>query len=265
MNIDINSVIIAAVVIAVIAILVGLLLGKASEIFKVEVDEKQIAVRECLPGNNCGACGFPGCDGLAAAIAKGDAPTNACPVGGDAVAEKIAGIMGGEAGKSEKMVACVKCKGDCEKAIDVYEYVGPKTCNFATNSPNNGPKGCNFGCLGYGECKAVCEFDAISIVDGIAVIDRDKCKACGKCIAACPRHIISMVPYSKEHIIMCNSKDKGLDVKKVCAAGCIGCTMCARNCPQNAIDMVGNLPVIDYEKCDSCGTCASKCPAKTIS
>jgi Na+-translocating ferredoxin:NAD+ oxidoreductase RNF subunit RnfB len=262
---NLTSVIIAALVIGVIAILVGILLGKASEIFKVETDEKAIQVRECLPGNNCGACGFPGCDGLASAIAKGEAAMNACPVGGAAVAEKIAAIMGGEAGEAVRLTACVKCKGDCDKAKDVYRYVGPESCRIASNSPNGGPKGCTFGCLGYGECKAVCEFGAIRIQDGIAVIDKEKCKACGKCVAACPRHIISMVPYEKEHVIMCNSKERGLDVKAVCQAGCIGCTLCVRSCPAEAISMEGHLPVIDYEKCTNCGACKAKCPMKTIS
>lgn len=265
MEISITSVIIAAVIIGIIAILVGLLLGKASEIFKVEVDEKEIAVRECLPGNNCGACGFPGCDGMAAAIAKGEAPVNGCPVGGEDVAKRIADIMGGEAGEMVKMVAVVKCKGDCDKAVDLYDYVGPESCKIAGNTPNGGPKGCIYGCLGYGECKNACEFGAINVIDGIAVIDKDKCKACGKCVAACPRNIIQLVPYEKEHIIMCNSKDRGLDVKNVCKAGCIGCTMCARNCPAEAIVMQGNLPVIDYDKCTNCGACEKKCPMKTIS
>lgn len=260
-----TSVIIAAVVIGIIAILVGILLGKASEIFRIEVDEKEIKVRECLPGNNCGACGFPGCDGLAAAIARGEAPVNACPVGGTETAEKVAEIVGGSAAETVRMVACVKCKGDCDKAADVYQYVGPESCRIASNTPNGGPKGCTYGCLGYGECKAACEFGAINIIDGIAVIDKNKCKACGKCITACPRNIISMVPYDQKHIVLCNSGDRGLDVKNVCKAGCIGCTLCARNCEAEAITMEGNLPVIDYEKCTNCGDCSAKCPMKTIS
>ena len=262
---DYTEILVAAGVIGGVAILVGVLLGKAGEIFKVETNEKETAVREALPGNNCGACGFPGCDGLAHAIAEGTAPVNACPVGGASVAEKISAIVGGEAGETVRKVAVVKCQGNCEKAKDVYNYVGPKVCSIAVNTPNGGPKGCTFGCLGYGECKSVCEFGAIEIVDGIAVIDKEKCVACGKCAAVCPRHIISMVPYNKTHVIMCNSKDRGLDVKNVCSAGCIGCTLCVKACPKEAISMDGNLPVIDYDKCVNCGLCEKKCPAKVIS
>lgn len=76
---DMNSIIIAAVVIAAVGIIVGVGLGLFGAKFKVEVDEKEAAVREELPGNNCGGCGYPGCDGLAKAIAEGKAPVNACP------------------------------------------------------------------------------------------------------------------------------------------------------------------------------------------
>ena len=67
-----TGILIAVAVVAGVGIVIGILLGVAGEKFKVEVDEKEIAVRELLPGNNCGGCGYPGCDGLAAAIAKGE-------------------------------------------------------------------------------------------------------------------------------------------------------------------------------------------------
>jgi Na+-translocating ferredoxin:NAD+ oxidoreductase RNF subunit RnfB len=262
---DVTGTLVAAGVIGGVGILVGLLLGKASRVFRVEENETEQAVREVLPGNNCGACGYPGCDGLAKAIAEGQAPTNACPVGGPAVAEKVAAILGGGSEQpTERNVAFVHCKGDCDKAKDVYQYVGPEVCSIAVNTPNGGPKACTYGCLGYGECKSVCEFDAISMVDGIAVVDPEKCVACGKCVATCPRHLISLVPAGKTHHISCSSHDKGLDVKKACTVGCLGCTLCVKQCPKDAIEMNNNLPVIDYEKCVNCGACAAKCPAKSI-
>ena len=263
---DITGILIAAGVIGGVGILVGVLLGRASRVFHVEENETEIAVREALPGNNCGGCGFPGCDGLAKAIAEGKAPVNACPVGGPAVAEKIAEILGGaEDQPTEQMRAFVHCKGDCDKVRDVYEYVGPRTCSIAVNTPNGGPKACKYGCLGFGECASVCDFGAISLIDGIAVVDPDKCVACGLCVKACPRGLISLVPKGKDHHISCSSKDKGLDVKKVCSAGCLACTMCVKQCPVEAIHMEGNQPVIDYSKCVNCGACAVKCPVKCIS
>ncbi len=260
---DVMSIVIAAVVIGAVGILAAVLLGIASEKFKVEVDEKEVAVREALPGNNCGGCGFPGCDGLAAAIAKGEARPDACPVGGEEVANAIAAIVGGEV-SAVKQVAFVKCAGNCEKAKDAYEYVGPQDCKIASNTPGAGPKACSYGCMGYGSCVKACQFGAISIVDGIAVVDKDKCKSCGMCVAACPRNIIEMVPYDAGAMVQCNSKDFGKDVKAACSVGCIGCGICSKNCPEGAIAVEGFLAKVDYSKCTGCGTCKEKCPVKVI-
>ncbi len=260
---DVMSIVIAAVVIGAVGILAAVLLGIASEKFKVEVDEKEIAVREALPGNNCGGCGFPGCDGLAAAIAKGEARPDACPVGGEEVANAIAAIVGGDV-SAVKQVAFVKCAGNCEKAKDAYEYVGPQDCRIASNSPGAGPKACAYGCMGYGSCVKACQFGAINIVDGIAVVDKDKCKSCGMCVAACPRNIIEMVPYDAGAMVQCNSRDFGKDVKAACSVGCIGCGICSKNCPEGAIAVEGFLAKVDYSKCTGCGTCKEKCPVKVI-
>ena len=119
---SVTGIILAAAVVGGTGLVISILLGIASEKFKVPVDEKEIAVRECLPGNNCGGCGFAGCDALAKAIAQGEAPVSACPVGGPAVAAKIGEIMGVETGDMEKMVAFVKCAGTCEKASSKYKY-----------------------------------------------------------------------------------------------------------------------------------------------
>ena len=146
----ITGIVIAAVLVGGVGLFIGLFLGVAGKKFAVEVDEKEIKVREELPGNNCGGCGYPGCDGLAAAIAKGEAPVNACPVGGAAVAAKVAAIMGQEAGEAVRMTAFVKCAGDCERAAQSYEYSGVKDCKMAAMMQNGGSKACSYGCLGYG-------------------------------------------------------------------------------------------------------------------
>ncbi len=261
---SIMGIIIAAAVVGAVGLVIGVLLGVASEKFKVEVDEKEILVRNELPGNNCGGCGYPGCDGLAKAIAAGEAAVDACPVGGAPVGAKIAAIMGVEAGGAEKQVAFVKCKGTCDKTNMQYRYYGIDDCRKVSVVPGAGEKACAYGCMGYGTCVKACQFDAIHIVDGVAVVDKEKCVACGKCVAACPNHLIELVPYKAEHLVQCSSHDKGKDVKAKCENGCIGCTLCTKQCEVGAIHMENNLAVIDYSLCTNCGKCASKCPAKVI-
>ena len=109
-----------------------------------------------------------------------------------------------------------------------------------------------------------CPFDAIHIVDGVAVVDKEACKACGKCVAACPRKLIEIVPYDMKHLVKCNSKDKGKDVMKACKVGCIGCKMCEKACQFDAVKVLDNVAHIDSEKCTGCGACAAKCPKKVI-
>lgn len=240
---SISGIILAAVVVGGTGLVISILLGIASEKFKVPVDEKEVAVRECLPGNNCGGCGFAGCDALAKAIAAGEAPVGACPVGGQPVADKIASIMGVEAGAGEKQVAFVKCAGTCDKAKSKYKYAGNEDCVSAMSVPGGGPKACSFGCTGFGSCVKVCDFDAIHVINGVAVVDKEKCVACGKCVATCPKSLIELVPYAAPHKVQCNSKEFGKAVKEVCSAGCIGCKMCTRVCEADAIT-VENLSLI---------------------
>lgn len=258
------DIVLAALIVGGTGLLIGLVLGKAGKVFAVEEDEKEAAILEVLPGNNCGGCGYAGCSGLAAAIAKGEAPTGGCPVGGAPVAEKIAKIMGVESDEQVRMVARVKCVGVPEQAAQSYEYTGIKDCSIINIMQNQGPKSCVYGCLGYGTCVTACPFDAIHIVNGIAHVDRENCKACGKCIQVCPRNIIEMVPYDQRIFVACNSCDKGKDVMSVCKTGCIGCKMCEKVCESDAVKVVNNLAHIDPDKCTGCGKCAEKCPKKII-
>lgn len=256
-------IIITTVVIAVIGIVVGAGLVFTGKKFYVEVDERESAVREALPGNNCGACGYAGCDAMAAAIAKGEAPANGCPVGGAPVAKQVAAIMGVEAGATERKVAFVRCKGTCDVTRNQGNYVGIQDCRSAVLAGLNIPE-CGYGCLGLGSCATVCPQDAIRVVDGVAMVNRKKCVGCGLCVKACPKGLIELVPESKRVIVQCSNKDRGPMVKKVCSAGCIGCMLCTKQCEYNAIHVKDNLASVTYEACVQCGKCVEKCPVKVI-
>ena len=261
---SVTGIIIAAVIVGGTGLFIGVFLGVAGKKFAVEVDEREEAILGVLPGNNCGGCGYAGCSGLAAAIVKGEAEIGGCPVGGAPVAEKIGAILGVEAGAQERLVAFVKCAGTCDKAGKDYEYYGLNDCVMVNMMQAGGPKSCNYGCLGEGSCVKACPFDAIHVVDGVAVVDKEECKACGKCIAACPKKLIELVLYGQKHLVACSSHDKGKDVMKACSVGCIGCKMCEKVCESDAIKVEGNVAHIDPAKCTNCGKCAEKCPKKAI-
>lgn len=261
---SITGIIIAAVIVGGTGLFIGVFLGLSGKKFAVAIDEREEAVLEALPGNNCGACGYPGCSGLAAAIVAGEAEVGACPVGGAPVAERVGAIMGVSAGEQEHQVAFVKCGGTCEQAKEQYEYFGVKDCVMASMMQDGGPKGCSYGCLGFGTCVKACPFDAIHVKEGIAAVDKEKCRACKKCVAVCPKQLIEMVPYDQEYLVQCNSHDKGKMVRDVCQVGCIGCRICEKNCEVNAVTVTDNLAHIDPDKCVHCGICAEKCPRKII-
>lgn len=257
-----NAIITAVCVVGGCGLIFGILLSVASFVFHVEKDERAEKIAGILPGANCGACGYAGCGAYADAVVEG-APVNKCSVGKKAVADKIAGIMNVESADVEEMVAFVGCGGDCAHATNKYDYEGIESCEIAATLAG-GAKACPSGCLGLGTCVATCPFGAISVVDGVAVVDPKKCTACGKCMRACPKGIIKLVPKRKIPKIHCSNPELGRYVNRYCDVGCIGCKLCEKNCPFAAIEVVDNLPIVDLEKCKSCGICAKKCPRGVI-
>ena len=261
---DTQAIIFAIVSIGGLGIIFGAILGFASKIFAVDEDPRVGMVQECLPGANCGGCGYPGCGGLAAAIVAGKAPVNSCAPGGAKAAAAIAEVMGVVAEETEPMVAFVKCGGTCDKAQNKYEYDGIDDCIMASQIAGASSKACANGCMGLGSCVKACKFDAIKIENGVAVVNPDLCVACGKCVSTCPKKIIDLVPKKKKVKVQCSSKDMGKAVMSVCSAGCIGCKICEKTCKFDAIHVIDNIAVIDYDKCKNCGMCANKCPKKVI-
>ena len=259
-----SAIIIAVVVVTVVGIICAVMLAVASKVMYVPVDERVVKLSEALPGANCGGCGFPGCDGYAAALVEDpDLPLTLCAAGGAACAQAMAVILGKEAGEMVEKRALVQCKGDCNVTGNKMEYVGIPTCS-AAKTLFGAPGKCTHGCIGLGDCAAVCPNEAICIENGIAHVDTRICNGCGACSNVCPNHVISILPADVPVRVACSNKDKGPIARKACSAACIGCGMCMRKCPEQAITLVNNLAVIDYEKCTGCGTCKASCPTKAI-
>lgn len=254
----------AVLVLGVMGAAFAALLGFAAKIFAVETDPREEAVMEVLAGANCGGCGYPGCSGYAAAVARGEAPTDRCVAGGAETAKKVAEIMGVAGGGMEKMIAFVPCSGSADVAALKFEYTGPKTCQAAMGYGGQGTKVCSFSCIGYGDCVQACNFGAMHVENGVAKVDREKCVGCMACAEACPKHLIVKVPYSQHEIVACRSNDKGPAVTKACKVGCIGCMKCVKECPADAITVTNFLAHIDATKCVDCGHCAEICPRHII-
>lgn len=252
-------------IVTLLAAFLGIAIVVVFKFFSVDVNEDEAAIAEMLPGANCGGCGYSGCAAYAAAIASGeDQQLTRCVVGGADTSAEIAAYLGKSAGSFIPRTAIVRCQGDCSRSAPRYSYSGSSSCAVANNLAG-GPGSCSHGCMGLGDCQRACQYDAIVIKDGLAHIDPDKCVACGACVSACPRHLISVESkYSDLYLVRCQNPDPGKAVRQVCSIGCIGCRICEKNCPAQAIHMEGKLAVIDQDKCTHCGTCEAKCPSHAI-
>lgn len=250
-------------IVAVVGVLSGLLLTIADKYMAVPVDERVSNVRAELPGANCGACGFAGCDEYADKLVNQGVATNLCTPGGGDTALKISQLLGADFAEVIPMSAIVCCSGTIEHTEYVMDYQGPQTCE-ACNFSYQGRGSCSHACLGFGDCVAVCQYGALTIEHGVAKVDKGLCTGCGMCAKSCPNHLIQIVRADKEVYVGCSSTDKGAFTRKVCKAGCIGCKKCEKTCQFGAITITDNLASIDPEKCTNCGECVGVCPTKVI-
>ncbi len=258
-----TDILIPALCIGAVGLFFGALLAFASIVFRVDKDERIDKICELLPGANCGGCGYTGCSALAEAIVMNGESAIKCNLMTEEKDEIICALMGTKTSKIEKRTARLKCAGVSSACVNKYDFTGIDDCHAAFQL-NGGPKSCEFGCMGLGSCIQACDFDAISIKDGIASIDMSKCAGCARCVAACPKNIIELVPVSKKVYVACSSTDKGAVTKNYCSSGCIGCKICEKKCPFEAIKVENNLAKIDYDKCTSCGLCVEACPKKIL-
>jgi len=241
----------------------GFLLAIFSKLFYVKKAPKVDEIAELLPSANCGGCGYSGCAALAEAIAEGKAKPNSCRATSNENILKISRIIGVANEENVRYTAHVMCSGSSNKTKRKFIYDGIETC-IAASKIAGGDKMCSFGCLGFGTCVSACKFDAIHIINGVSVVDPEKCRACGMCVSSCPKNLIELIPYDSKHWVSCKSTENGAQTVKYCDVGCIGCKKCEKVCKTNAIKVENNIAKIDYSLCKNCGECLNVCPRKII-
>jgi Na+-translocating ferredoxin:NAD+ oxidoreductase subunit B len=257
------GILLPVLILGVLGLLFGISLAMASKRFHVEIDPRLEKINTLLPGANCGACGKPGCFGFAESLLSKEGDLEKCRVCGDTNKAAIATVLGKKLEKKTKLTARLHCNGG-KKVKDRFVYTQIQDC-VAANLVMKGQKECVYGCLGFGTCVRVCPFDAITMSkEGLPVVDDNKCRACNKCVIACPKKLFTLSAVQSLVTVACSSHDIGKEVRSVCPVGCISCKACEKACPFDAIHVIDNLARIDYVKCTSCGKCVSVCPTKTI-
>ena len=256
-------------VLAVMGIIFGLVLTIAAKKFEIKTDPNLDAIKNLLPGANCGACGFPGCSSLAEAIFTKDIPASKCLVAKNDAITAINDILGKKADIIIAKFPYLKCQHAPAKAEKTYKYNGLSDCSLVLTL-FKGNRICKYSCFGMGSCVKACPFQAISIAEnGFPQIDVNLCTGCGICVEACPQSILELSSENQTSHIKCNNLDRGKQALDVCETSCVSCGICIKKCPEEAISMKtyknsGTLPKIDETKCTQCNICIQVCPRKCI-
>jgi len=258
--------IIAGAVMLGLTVVFAGLLGVAKVKLHVDEDPRIGQVEEVLPAANCGGCGFAGCADFAKAVVEERAPCDGCPVGGSKVAEKIAKVLGVEVVNTYPYRPIIKCGAKRGDKLGVVEYDGVKSCVEA--NVVGVTQACIYGCLGFGDCVKACNFDALHMVDGLPVVDYDKCTGCGACSKACPRDLIEQIPFKQEQmlVVACSNKEPAKLVKQVCKVGCVGCKLCAKLFSDifKVEDNLASIMYDNYSGEEDLDKAIEKCPAKVM-
>ncbi len=258
-----NGIVFAIILVTLIGILGAVILVVAAKYMSVYEDPRIAEVTDVLAGANCGGCGYAGCADYAKAVVEEGIPCDKCAPGGAECAKAVAAIMGVDGGDVKAKRAYVGCQGTSENCKTKFDYAGVQTC-AAASKLYGGPKACQYACLGLGDCVKACQFGAISVKDGVASVDPDKCTGCGACKDACPKSVIFLSTMLNQPMVSCSNHEKGAVAMKECNTACIACGICERSCPEEAIKVVDMVARIDYDKCTGCGICVAKCPKKII-
>lgn len=264
-----TTVLFTILTLTIIGLVAAIVLYFVSKKFAVQEDERINLVEAVLPNTNCGGCGQPGCHAFAmAVVGASDLNELFCPVGGNDVMKKVAGVMGQQVQERDPYIAVVRCSGSFEYRKKTNIYDGAPTCAVAAQL-YSGDTGCAYGCLGLGDCAAVCDFDALFMDErtGLPVVVEDKCTACNLCVKECPKEILQLWPKGKKNqrvYVACLNEEKGSSARKECSIACSGCAKCVDACRYDAILMENNLAIIDPEKCKLCVECIDACDVHNI-
>lgn len=258
-----TEILLALGILSGIGVFFGIVLGIAAKKFHVEEDARVEQLRSCLGGANCGACGYAGCEAFAKALVEGKVSPSDCTAASSEGLKQMGEIMNVDVDDREPHVARVICQGSYSVSKRRYDYEGYSSCR-AVSQMAGGNKQCHYACIGLGDCVRKCAFDAIDIVDGVAIINTEKCTACGECVLECPRHVIRLIPKASTVSVLCSNHERAKAAKDACMRACIACGRCAKVCPRNAITIENYLAYIDPSRCNNCGECVKVCPSNCI-